>query len=86
MDGDGRRRNQNSQRHPILDMNAENVESLDKHMQGRFPGCGAARLLEIYHIYTSPSTATNTTAASVGGPTDQLARCLGLAVIKLRIE
>jgi hypothetical protein len=36
--GDGNRRNQRGQRHPILDIDAENVEALDKNVQGRFPG------------------------------------------------
>ena len=33
----GNRYDHNSQQHPILDVKAEDVEPLDKHVQGRFP-------------------------------------------------
>ena len=35
-DGDGDRHHQNGYWHPILDVNAEDAESLDEDMQGRF--------------------------------------------------
>jgi hypothetical protein len=35
--GDGNGGQQNGQRHPKLDMRAENVEPFDKHLQDRFP-------------------------------------------------
>ena len=36
--GDGNGGQQNGQRHPKLDMRAENVEPFDKHLQDRSPG------------------------------------------------
>jgi hypothetical protein len=39
-DGDGDRNHQNGYWHPILDVNAEDAESLDEDMQGRFSPVG----------------------------------------------
>jgi hypothetical protein len=50
--------NQKSKRHPVLDVNAEDSESLDQHMQGRFPRCGATG--KRYYFYMFQSTAKNT--------------------------
>jgi hypothetical protein len=36
-DGDGNPHHKDCQRHPVLDMNAEDAESLDEDMQGRSP-------------------------------------------------
>jgi hypothetical protein len=38
-DDDGKHNNCGGHNHPILEMHAKDLESLDKHIQGRFPGC-----------------------------------------------
>ena len=43
--GDGDCGNHSNQQHPVLDVNAENVEPLGKHVQGP-PRCRASRLTD----------------------------------------
>ena len=38
--GNGKHNDQGTNQHPILDVNAKDAESLNKHMHGRFPRSG----------------------------------------------